>query len=218
MNALMRRPTGGGGGGGWQPSAGAGLLDPPGGLPRGANLLELCVWTRQLGADAYDTDVPRAEFHALLQRAARHQGYTARQRTHVAYVVRDLALVEEDGAGRHQRLERRRLLDASEVPGAKVLAQTFERSAPPFAAFPCGARPHDMRRVTRLELRAHARARLVFEASRDRDRGALTRRVFLEVDLDPRGLAADMADLRRTVENTVQHVFMGLRPWRKRGG
>ena len=241
----MRREVGGGGARG-QPVA-AGLLGGGQPLPPGANYAELLLWTARLGQDgggqdAYETDVPRAEFEAILDRAARHAGYTPRFSSHKAYASRDLVLEDADagaGAAQHgaagagaahqqpqQRVTRSRLLAAHEVPGAPLLAAVYERTRAPFSAWPCGGPLHAVRHVSRLELRAHARAKLVFEASRDcggqgQGQGAaVTRRVFLELALDPgpgagRGLAADLPDLRRCVENTVQHVLMGMRPWRK---
>ena len=90
-----------------------------------------------------------------------------------------------------------------------LLARTFCHARLPFCAFPCDAPLHSARRVRRLELRVHARARLAFEVSTPLAGGPVTRHVRLEVDVGG-DIARDLADLRRTVENTMHVVMLGL--------
>lgn len=103
------------------------------------------------------------------------------------------------------------------LPGAPILALQYEETRLPMAAFPCDARPHDARRVEALALRVHQHARLVFEShlGDDHPTGAVTRTVRIDVDLGGGGSATTLADLARTVENTVHVVLMGAPPLRR---
>lgn len=183
-------------------------------LPDAGNVVELCYWAAKHGDGVYDTALPRPVFDELMSRAAQHMGYsTGRGLIKLrAYHYRDLVLEDEDGA---QRVIQKRLLSAQELPGAPVLACAFDRQRLPFSAFPCDSPLHDVRTVHRIALRIHARARLVFEHAVNTE-GVSSHRVFIDVQL-PRGDnrvcgAGELDELKRTVENTVQHVFMGLAP------
>ena len=196
-------------------------LDAP-----GANAARITLWTRRLAPGLYSADVPPESFRAALRRAARHRGYTARQSDLRVYVsgehTLELPTAPEDrvaGAGRSRaheaRVTRTRVLSAHELPGAPLLACTLQRDALPFSRFPCGAPVHDARVTRRLSLRVHRRARLVFETHRSDGAAPLVRSVYIAIDLDPAGLAEDMDDLRRTVENTVHVVLLGARAIRR---
>lgn len=221
----------------------------------GANVAEVAVVAEEDAGDCgsflrrFALDVPRSEFEKMLERASRHRGYSGRQRDVHETVTRDTTLQTwEDEGGRQQaRVVRRRLVEARTMDGTPLLVRTYRREALPFSAFPCDAPVQSRRRVRRLELRVHRRARLVFEVSAststscadDADPGAscCARRVRLEIELTapppvPRGGSmavrdfrgspgtaedAELADLRRTVENTIQVVLLGLRPLGKGG-
>ncbi len=216
------------------------LLSPGTGLlPPGANHVRLQVIgaaTRARGdesgsggARVFCTDVSEAQFEAMLQRAARHPGYTPRRDRHKATLWRDLQMIDRGGGD--QTVSSRAVLGCSPLPGAPVVALISEDTPLPLAAFPCDALPHDVRDVSMVSLRVHAHARLVFAVHRglDHPQGAAVRTVCLEVDLRPfvthhhgrqagrraQSLAADMNDLARTVENTVQVVLMGAPPVRR---
>jgi hypothetical protein len=118
----------------------------------------------------------------------------------------------------HATVTRRRLSEAHPLtsggacpPGVALLARTYRIDHMPFCAFPCDAPLHSARRTRRLELRVHARARLVFETSAPLCgfSGRVVRRVRLEVDVGG-DVARDLSDLRRTVENTTHVVLLGL--------
>jgi hypothetical protein len=190
-------------------------LEPSGGLPAYANFAEVSLYTRRIGNGVYSVDVPRDLFTTIMERASRHAGYRAAHRQLKSYHSRDLVLEKCEG-GQHEdvRVVRKRVLSWHELPGAPLYAVMYERTRVPFSAFSCGAELQDTRYVRRLSLRVHGRAKLVFDAYANPG-GKTVRRIYVEVSLDPNGLSADMPDLRRTVENTVQAVLMGVRPKHK---
>jgi hypothetical protein len=101
------------------------------------------------------------------------------------------------------------------MTGTPLVVRTYHRETLPFCAFPCDAQLHDVRRVRRLELRVHARARLIFEASSSSSTTPPVRGVRLEVDVGGAWDEDDDDDLRRTVENTIQNVMLRMRPTHK---
>lgn len=186
-------------------------------LPPGANFAEVTLYVNKLGDGIYDTDVPRDTFYDIMRRAARHDGYSARYRQFKSYHARDMTF-EMGSDHKDVRVIRRRLLSVHEIPGASLYACVYDSDRrAPMSSFSCGAKLHDVRHVRRLSLRAHRRAKLVFEVHRN-DVGKVVRRVFLEIVLDDDGngggggggasLASDMPDLRRTVENTVHLTIL----------
>ena len=182
-------------------------------LPPGANFAEVMLYTRQLDEGVYDMDVPKDVFYAIMRRAARHDGYSAKHRQFKSYHSRD-AVLEIGSVHKDVRVVRRRVLSMHEIPGAPLVACIYDcdrRAA--FSSFSCGAKLHDVRHVRRLALRAHRRAMLVFEVHRN-DVGKVVRRVFVEIALDEDGkgqsLASEMPDLRRTVENTVHLTILSV--------
>lgn len=194
-------------------------LEPPGGLPRYANNAEVVVVATRLASGAYDTNVPLETFRAALDRAAKHPGYSARTRQFKAFHTDGGLVLEkqhESPPGAAVTVTRRRPLSWHELPGAPMFAVMYERTKLPFAAFSCEASARrDARCVRRLSLRVHRRADLVFETYVGGGGGGGTdkvvRRIYLDINLQPDGLDADMPDLRRTVENTVHAVVMGVR-------
>ena len=189
-------------------------------MPPSANYAEVVLFTRRLeeeeegccsGAAAYVVDVPKTDFERMMERAARHAGYGASHRQFKSWHARDA--VFENGGPKDVRVVRKRALSVHELPGAPMLACVYEREVAPFSTFDVSS-TMDVRYVRRLELRVHRRARLVFETYTNAG-GARVRRVLMELALDDKGggasLRADMAELRRTVENTVQGVLMGVR-------
>ena len=188
-------------------------LEPPGGLPAYANFAEVSLYTQRIGEGVYSINVSREDFSTVMERASRHAGYGPAHSQLKSYHFRDLVL--EKFEGEHNiRVTRKRMLAWHELPGAPLYAVMYERNKVPLSAFSCGAEMHDTRYVRRLSLRIHGRAKLVFDAYVNPG-GKTVRRIYLEVSLHPNGLTADMPDLRRTVENTVQAVLMGVRPKRK---
>ncbi|GAX85680.1 hypothetical protein CEUSTIGMA_g13094.t1 [Chlamydomonas eustigma] len=153
------------------------------------------------GALVAITGVDKAEFSELLERAARHPGYTASQEDLVEATWRDLRLVYPTrGAA---RLHRASLLSANLLPGAHLLVRKYRMDPLPFCEFPCDRDDEvHTRRIRRLELRVHRRATLVFDVDPD----DACRRVRIEI----RRGECDEDDLRRTVENTVQVVLLGM--------
>jgi hypothetical protein len=189
------------------------ILEPAGGLPPNANSVEVSLWTRRISEGVYDTNVPKEAFYRAMERASHHGGYSVRSTQFKSYHARDMVL-ENLGHNAEHRVHRMRGLSYEEIPGAPLVAVVCEKTRLPLSAFSCGAELHDTRYVRRLRLRVHRRARLVFDAYRNGEGAATVRRIYLDIDVAPRGLADDMQDLKRTVENTVQVVLLGQKPKR----
>jgi hypothetical protein len=196
-------------------------------LPRdhdkgGANWVRLTLWKQRIGeADrtaAYCTNVPEDEFYRYLHRASRHKGYSARQHRLAVYHQGPLVLerhldprpTEQQGIGQRAatlRTWRHSLVSWDELPGAPILACRYKRDEVPFSTFSCGQRPDSVCQVTRLRLRVHRRAELVFEVSVN-EKMDVVRTVHIEVDVPPE----QDDELLRTVENTAHIVLLGARP------
>ena len=194
--------------------------------------MDPCGTTHDDAEGTWSTRVDDATFHAMLKRAAAHSGYSARQRDAVEYRVGPDTLLrftlqpkDDAPSPLGAQVSRTALVGARRMGlggegrrSASMLVRTYRSEHVPFSSFPCDANVQSAMRVRRLELRVHARARLVFEvkqpvdASAKRDcKGILG--VRLEIDVSAAavdGSSSEMQDLRRTVENTIHVVFMGL--------
>ena len=188
-------------------------LEPPGGLPAGVNFAEVTLFCRRISEGVYDTDVPKDLFNEIMRRASRHDGYGVKHSQYKSYHTCN-TILEVGASHKDVRVVRRHLLSMHEIPGAPLIACLYDndfRAA--FSSFSCGGKLHDVRHVRRLSLRAHKRARLVFEVHRN-DVGKVVRRVLVEITLDDDhnhhgpSLASDMPELRRTVENTVHLTIL----------
>jgi hypothetical protein len=179
------------------------------------------------GTTYLSTDVPEADFTAMMQRAARHEGYKGRQRDLRETFSGDVTLSYCASAGGSSSppsatCERRTLCDVAEIPGTPLIVRTYRRERLACTAYPCDAEPDATMRSRRFELRVHARSTLLFEVKEPYGASAganQTRAVRLEIDVEPRGGAKDRVDaewddLRRTTENTIQNVFLGMKPRR----
>jgi hypothetical protein len=155
---------------------------------------------RKLDGHTFDARVPQDQFDRMMLSAARHPGYGASADAFSEAAWRDLRL-ECRGDG-DVRVRRRAVTSAAHEGG--LLTVEYKEAAAPMDAWPCQLEPHADRRVTRLLLRMHARAHLVFETAGD------VRQAYIEVqspdDADP--------DLRRVVANTAQVVLMAAPPLR----
>jgi hypothetical protein len=180
-------------------------------LPAGANYAEITWYARDMGGGAYDVNIPEETFDRMMQRAAQHAGYSATSREFKSWHARDVVF-ENGGTPRDVRTIRKRCLATHELPGAPMVICVYDRESLPFSSFTgCStAACLDSRHVRRLALRVHRRTKLVFECYVNAA-GTMVRRVFVELSLEPEGLASDLTDVRRTIENTVHGVLMGLR-------
>ena len=127
------------------------------------------------------------------------------------------------------RVISKQLVEARPFEGTPLLVRTYHRTIQPFSAFPCDAPVYSTRKVRRLILKVHRDARLVFETMISDDvmsnrscpleipeipfekRGEAVRRVYIEIEKRGGG-NADAAILRRTIENTIQVVLLGMTP------
>jgi hypothetical protein len=192
------------------------------------------LWSRRLGEGVYDMGLDEATFKSVMQRAAA-RGYHAEMRDSKTYHVRDIVL--SLGAGQADALvQRSRLLEAHELPGAPLLATLLITDTLPFAAFPCGYPLHDARVTRALRLRVHPRASLVLAAQRSDGCATVVRGVHLEValrnashpstKLPSKPTATDNTTasnrtpdlrLRACVEAAVHYVLLG-QPTTKKAG
>ena len=155
-----------------------------------------------------ETQLSEAVFSALLDRASKHMGYGPSHHRFRSFHAADIEMEQPASAEHRVRVRRKRLRSAFQLPGAPVRVHVLEVVPLPFTAFDNSASAlHDVREVERLALRMHRRARLIFERHVNRA-GMVVHRVFIDVDLGGAGLEADMPDLKRTVENTVQAIFV----------
>ena len=218
-------------------------------LSGGATVVEISWATVMLhggatGTTYLGTDVPEDDFASMLARAARHEGYKGNQRDVRETIAGDVRLAYEDrgtagilGAPSAAAVtcERRVLCEVREIPGTPLIVRTYRRDRMPSSAFPCDVKLDHAVRSRRLELRAHARSRLVFDVTSkvtdehggDVGERRVVRSVRMEIDVEARGgrggsrgsIGDDWEDLRRTTENTIQNVFLGMKPRRPpRGG
>jgi hypothetical protein len=134
--------------------------------------------------------------------------------------------------------------NSSNSKGPKLLFRSYRRVQLPYSSFPCDIVPDSIRRVRCLSLRVNPRTSLLFEVVQEEDaddsepagplgadgsaprgadgsaapRGAggavPFRRVRVEMDVQ-RGAVED-DDVRRTVQNTIQVVLLGMKPISKR--
>lgn len=171
----------------------------------------------------YETGLSQRTFDTLLSRAVRHRGYTPKA---VDAWVTTLAGCEGnvnvvDVISPHPAEEKTlgyetKLVDETSI-APLVLVRRFDRTRVPLSHLPCAQAPVWQARVRRLELRVHEGARLVFECLRPTlyDRGGDEfRRVRIELEVNHTKTQAH-ADIARTIENTVQVVFLGQTPRRK---
>jgi hypothetical protein len=114
---------------------------------------------------------------------------------------------------RRRLLEHRPMIaEGTNTSSPSLLVRAYRTDRMPFCAFPCDAPLHSAVRRRRLELRVHARARLVFDVGLSMFPAAPepARRVRLEIDVAGALGGRDLDDLRRTVENTVHVVLLGM--------
>lgn len=181
-------------------------------------------------------NVPPDTFDAMLERAAKHRGYFGGQHDVHEIVTRDAVLQQSShcssGHSGHQghsgqpgqgpdparaRVIFKQLVEARPFEGTPLLVRTYHRKIQPFSAFPCDAPVHSKRKIRRLKLKVHQDAHLVFDVMVSDPQGGygiecmsnrVVRRVYLEIEKrdksDP--------DLRRTIENTIQVVMLGMTP------
>jgi hypothetical protein len=182
------------------------------------------------GSAGYSADVPATLFRTMLRRAAAHAGYTGRAHDHFEYKTRDVTMTVpaaspspcEPCAVTRRRLVEHRPMIAEGTLGhtndhnPTLLVRAYRTERMPFCAFPCDAPLHSAVRRRRLELRVHARARLVFDVGLSMFQREFSvapepaRRVRLEIDVAGALGGRDLDDLRRTVENTVHVVLLGM--------
>lgn len=193
---------------------------------RGGDCLE--VWAiRASKEDAADgvtitwTDIQSDAFDAMLDRAARHMGYSVSSRDYLETRSHDLCICQQQQQ-QQMRVWQRTLVQARMVSGLPIQIRTFQRAQRSLAAFPCDSPESAVTvKVRRLELRMHARARLVFETRSSSNSSSSSssipfhRQAFIEIQLLP-GQTALPQDLMFTVENSVRVVFLGHLG--KRGG
>lgn len=205
-----------------------------------AHVIELTPWSRRLGEDAYDCAVGRDAFFAIMARAARHKLRVVSSRRFKAWHVRDLVLEAPDregtagpplpfqglpgrpGPDQHRRppvptLHRERLVWWREAEeGTPLLLSCSERARLSFAAFPCGARTHEDRYVSRLVLGVRdaalpstVRLALVMEQYRSGAAGALVHRASVTATVEAGAPPADSEAALRAATAAAERLLLG---------
>lgn len=166
-------------------------------------------------AQVFWLDVPKDAFDRMIERAAKHPGYTARSVDVHETRTRDatLSFEFENGRPTRIRLTRSCLADASVLQGSSLLVRRYQRVPLQLPMFPHSVAPQSSYRARRVLLRIHRFARLVFESriSDNKQGSQPQRRVRIEVELRPSMVERELVDLQRTVENTIQVVLLGCR-------
>lgn len=168
---------------------------------------------RDLGqrVSAYSLDVPKPLFDAMMERAARHRGYTPFSEDLHVYRSDNTTLEIRGGSG-GARSFKSTLVAEREIQGTPLVERTYMRTNPlPMYMFSCARNAtSSLFKVRRLSLRIHKFARIVFEVvSRENDED-IFRRIFIETT---KNRESDR-DIQRTVENTIQVVILGQQPKR----
>ena len=191
------------------------------------NFVDVSVVTAAEGTESarvFGLDVPKDAFDRMMERAAKHPGYSARSVDLHETRTRDSVLSFEVGGGGGNgvpqatriRVTRSCLVDASVLQGSPLLVRRYQRTPLQLPMFPHSVVPHSSYRARRVMLRIHRNAKLVFESriSDDcvgRQQQQQQRRVRVEVELRPQMGEKELLDLQRTVENTIQVVLLGYR-------
>lgn len=190
----------------------------------------------------FNTDVPKPVFDAAIARAAAHHGYGPSQCQYTAFHWRDRTLHDRGGGRISVYAERVMSFDdlsSTRSASCPILVLAVRRTKLPLYAFPCDRTQvlDNSTRIRELTLRVHKYARLVFEVgaashhpNSENNANNMIRGMYVQVDLQ--ALRADVHrgghhhhhnhnqnnnnklihDLERTVENTIQVIFMGARP------
>ncbi len=162
------------------------------------------------------TDLDNDVYEAMLDRAARHHGYSVSSRDFLETRSRDLCMQQPLNQQQQVRVTQRTLLRARNLPGLPLQIRTFARTQRTLASFPCDSPESVITvKVRRIELRMHANAKLVFETrscSSAAAKGSFMRRAFIEIQVPSSSSFGNKGvpeDLMRTVDNSVRVVFMG---------
>jgi hypothetical protein len=179
---------------------------------RGGDLVE--IWAiRASKEDAAEgviiawTDLDNDTYEAMLDRAARHHGYSVSSRDFLETRSRDLCMQQQQ---QQVRVTQRTLMRARNLPGLPLQIRTFARTQRTLASFPCDSPESVVTvKVRRIELRMHANAKLVFETRSSAAKGSFMRRAFIEIQVPSSSSFGVPEDLMRTVDNSVRVVFLG---------
>lgn len=194
----------------------------------GANAVRLSLYSgyrmgseppEPAGTCAYDVNMSFEKFTEHMERAAKHLGYSPRRFS--ATVHRSLLdgemieCVEETGGGGVIRAFGEIPLHVQDLPGSTIVCMYLRRRAPNVLGTFSWRESDilDVRNVEKLLLRVNSHSTMVFESSVSVATGSVIRQVYITIygiDRVQPGSHTEH-DIERTVENTIQAVFMGMR-------
>jgi hypothetical protein len=200
----------------------------------GANTVRLCLHSGVMvseppeprGTCAYDVNMSFERFIEHMERAAKHLGYSPRRfgaiihRTLIDGEVIECECMEDrsNGGGGgcgSLRAHAEIPLHVQDLPGSTIVCLYLRRRTPNVLGA-CSWRESDTpdtRKVERLLLRVNNHSTMVFESSVNMASGSVIRQIYITINGIDRVQPGSHAenDIERTVENTIQAVFMGMR-------
>lgn len=171
------------------------------------NTIDILLVKDQIAEGVVNVNIPKHEFEAMMKRAACHSGYTATQKDIYECHFADGTVLNYDQGSSHMWVIRKELKDY--VYDRKLMMRKLMSTKVPISELSCCEQIVSKKFVRKLFLRVHKFAKLVFSVSRNSDAkdDEQIRTVYLEID------ARMICDgLKRTVQNTVQVVLLGLSP------
>ena len=170
------------------------------------NTIDIVLTRDRLGEGVVNVNIPKHDFERMMKRAASHSGYTATQKDiYECHFADGTVLNYDEGSSRMWAL-RKELKDY--VCDSQLMMRKLMITKVPMSELSCSEQVVSRKFVRRLYLRVHKFAKLVFSVSLAKgvDQEQI-RTVYLEID------ARVLCDgLKRTVQNTVQVVLLGLTP------
>jgi hypothetical protein len=171
------------------------------------------------GTCAYNVNLPFEKFIEHMERSAKHLGYSPRRYSAVVYRWlidgENVECVDESGGGGSVRVSAEIPLHVQDLPGSSIVCMYLRRSSPN-AIGTCSwsySDAPDARRVEKLLLRVNSHSTMVFESSVSIATGVVIRQIYMTINgidkVQPKSHTEQ--DIERTVENTIQAVFMGMR-------
>lgn len=194
----------------------------------GANAVRLSLYTgskmrsdapEPSGTCAYDVNLPFDKFIEHMERSAKHLGYSPRRFSAVVHRWlidgENVECVDETGCGGGIRASAEIPLHVQDLPGSTIVCMYLRRRTPN-AIGTCSwseSDAPDTRKVEKLLLRVNSHSTMVFESGVSMATGSVVRQIYITIHgidkVQPKSHVEQ--DIERTVENTIQAVFMGMR-------
>lgn len=168
------------------------------------------------GTCAYDVNMSFEKFTEHMERAAKHLGYSPRRfsaTVHRSFI--DGEMIECSLSEGVVRAFGEIPLHVHDLPGSTIVCMYLRRRAPNVLGTFSWRESDilDVRNVEKLLLRVNSHSTMVFESSVSMATGSVIRQVYITINGIDRVQPGSHTehDIERTVENTIQAVFMGMR-------